>query len=227
MGVIKLGTAKILDDALVKRALSQKPRDYMGASGLGTECSRELWYSYHEPLPIDDPRLQRIFDLGNAIEDLVIQWLREAGFTVYTEDENGEQFGFIDEEVAGHIDGVILGIPESTKPHLLEVKSANAKRFKQFIEKGYKSDKKYWTQVHTYMKEMSLEKCLVVVVNKDNCDLYFERIDLDTKYADRQILRGKEIAKLKNDIPVRQYQSPTFYKCKWCNYRDKCWEARE
>lgn len=227
MTEIKLGIAKLIDDAIVKQVQEKGSRDYMGASGLGTECSRELWYSYHQPKPILDPRVNRIFRVGDLYEDYVIKLLRDAGMTIYTEMENGEQFGFVDGKIAGHIDGVITGLPESTKPHLLEIKSANAKRFKAFTEKGFKSDKKYWTQIHVYMLKMGLGDCLVVVINKDNCELYFERVKLDKKFAERQLLRGHEISNMVNDIPVRPYSKPTFYKCKFCNYHSECWNNIE
>jgi len=65
------------------------------------------------------------------------------------------------------------------------------------------------------MLKMGLENCLAVVINKNTCELYFERIKLDKKYAERVILRGKEIAKFdKKDIPIRKYSKSTFYKCK-------------
>ena len=122
---MKLGTARLVDESIEKRCKSQTPRDYLGASILGTECDRQLWYQFHHPKPVDDPRVQRIFDLGNILEDYMIKLLKESGIEVWDVDADGEQFGFIDEEVAGHCDGVAQGFPESTVPHLLEFKSAN------------------------------------------------------------------------------------------------------
>ena len=228
MTEIKLGVAKLIDDAITRRAESKESRNYMGVSGLGEECSRKLWYSFHEPIKITDARVNRIFDLGNMLEDYVIRLLRDAGITVHTHDENGEQFGFTDGDIAGHIDGVLTGLPESTKPHLFECKSANAKNFKVFVDKGYKNNKTYWTQVQVYMLKMGLENCLVVVINKGTCELYFERIKLDKKYAERAILRGKEIARFNaDDKPMRKYAKSTFYKCKWCDHATKCWEGED
>lgn len=220
---LKMGLALLVDKAIARKAEEKQHRDYMGASGIGTECSRQLWYSYHAPKQITDPRVNRIFDLGNSVEELVIGWLREAGLTVYEVDDNGDQFGFTDGPIAGHIDGVVIGLPESTKPHLLEVKSANAKRFKSFQDKGYKTDPKYWVQIQTYMLKMNLENGLVVVMNKDNCDLYFERVKLDKRFAERKLSRAKEIAALVDDPPIRQYSSKDYYKCKWCDHREECW----
>lgn len=222
---MKTGTALLIDKAIEKRASEKKDRDYMGVSGIGEECSLKLWYSFHKPQKITDPRVNRIFDLGNLIEDYVISLLREAGLTVHTHMENGEQYGFTDGDIAGHIDGVVLGLPESTQPHLFECKSANSKRFAEFVKKGYKHDKKYWTQIQVYMYYMKLKRALVVVMNKDNCELHIERCEYDKKYAERAILRAKEIAKFSEaDKPMRKYHSKTFYKCKFCQWADECWE---
>lgn len=220
------GTLRQIDHAITEKARSEKPRTYLGASSIGEECHRKLWYSFHKPKPILDPRINRIFRLGNLIEDEIIALLREAGFTVYTEDENGEQFGFIDGPVAGHIDGVILGLPESTKPHLLELKSAKDKSWKEFVKKGYAKDPKYMAQVQIYMRKMNLENALVIVYNKDTSELYLERIKLKKRHADALISKGKAIAEMGSE-PPRQYSSKTFYKCKLCDWKEECWNDME
>lgn len=216
----------MVDAAIEKRASEKEARDYMGVSSIGKDCAREIWYSYHRPIKITDPRVNRIFQFGHLLEDYVITLLRDAGMQVFTEDENGEQFGFVDGHIAGHIDGVITGLPESTMPHLLEIKSANAKRFEAFKAEGFKSDKGYWTQVQVYMLKMQLENCLVVVINKDNCELYFERVKLDKKFAEMQLLRAKELAEL-SETPMRQYSKSTFWKCRMCNYNEVCWNEND
>ena len=224
-----VGTHKLIMDSLQKRIDSQKPRSYMGASGLGTSCDRQLWYSYHQPKNDYPPRVQMIFDLGNNIEDYVIWLLREAGFTIYEKDSSGEQFGFVDGFIAGHIDGVIVGLPESAKPHLLEVKSANDKRFKDFQKKGCKAvEPKYWGQCHTYMLKMKLEKSLFIVMNKNTCELYIERITLDENYANSLLLRGEELVAEESENNVkRRYKKSTSFGCKFCSWKEECWKDEQ
>lgn len=195
----------------------------MGGSILGTECDRQLWYDYKTPFKVDDARVQRIFDLGNLIESYVISLLIDAGIQVFDKDENGEQFGFVDGDVAGHSDGVLLGLPESKEPHLFECKSANDKSFNNFVKDGVqKTSNKYWAQVHVYMSKLGLKNCLFVVMNKNTCELYLERIKLDEYVANHALLRGKEIAAMDSE-PDRKYKSSTFFKCKFCNHRERCW----
>lgn len=221
----KTGTLKLIDDAILARSKKEKSRDYMGGSILGTECDRQLWYSYKRPWKVDDARLQRIFDMGNIIEDYVVELLKDAGITVFDKDANGEQFGFVDGKIAGHSDGVLVGLPESSVPHLFECKSAKSTQYKKVEKVGVaKWNEKYWAQVHVYMQKLKLTRCLFVVMNKDTQELYLERITYDRHVANHYLLRGHEIAAMEEE-PQRKYNSKTFYKCKFCNFAKECWET--
>lgn len=214
-------TLALIDQAITKRAEMRESRNYMGLSGIGEECDRKLWYSFHQPVKILDPRVNRIFDTGNAFEALVIKWLKEAGFEVLT-DENG-QYGGEDEMLAWHIDGVIRGLPESDKWHLLEIKSAKNDSFKKFVKDGLKKTNiNYYVQCLTYMEKESLERALFIVVNKDTQELYTERIKSNKMEALFYINRAKEIARMESE-PERKYKSSSFYLCKFCPHSDKCW----
>ena len=220
---IKLGVAKMIDDSILNSCKVAKKRDYMGASGLGEECDRKLWYSYKKPKPVTSARLKRIFDMGNIIEDYLVRIFRDAGLTVYDVMENGDQFGFKDGDIAGHCDGVVVGLPESSKPHLLEFKSAKASSYKAFVKNGVKKEnKKYYVQMQIYMNKLNLDRALFVMMNKDTQELYFERVEYDKVCAETFLLRGKEIAK-EEEEPERKYPKSTFYKCKWCDWNNECW----
>ena len=221
---IKLGIAKLVDDAIIKKASEEKSRNYMGASIIGEECDRKLWYQFKHPKPILDPRIQRIFRMGDKVEDLVVYWLKDAGLTVYDVDKNGEQFGFVDGDVAGHCDGVIIGLPGSDKPHLLEVKSAKNSSFNQYVKNGVKKQSStYYIQMQSYMHKLGLERALFVMMNKDNQELYFERVKYDKVAAHSALLRAKEIAG-SDEMPDRKYAKSTFYKCRFCDYAKECWD---
>jgi hypothetical protein len=221
-----MGVHDRIDRALLKSHGEKKRREYLGASLLGEECTRRVYYEYYFPKPIDDARRLRIFQVGNLFEDYVIKLLKNAGIKVFTEDENEEQFGFIafDGKVAGHIDGVVKGIPESTKPHLLEIKSANDASFKQFKKSGVKKQSdRYYGQVQIYMGEMNLEKCLFVIINKNTQELYFERIDYCIFEHKVCMNKAEEILNA-TEPPERAYNNSNFYRCNMCPYREECWE---
>ena len=216
---------ELLNSSIQKKIDKSEHRDYMGASGLATQCDRALWYSYHQPKKDFPPRVQMIFDMGHIIEDYLVKIFRDAGLTIYNEDSSGEQFGFVDGFIAGHIDGVITGIPGDDDPHLLEFKSSNDKRFKDFQKKGCQAvEPKYWGQCHIYMHKMNLKKCLFVVMNKNTCDLYFEIINLDPIYADSLLLRGEELVAQTVEREVRKrYKTSTSFGCRFCSYKEECW----
>lgn len=219
--------AKIVDDAISVKADKEASRNYLGASILGEECARKLWYTYHTPRRILDPRVNRIFQLGHILEDYMVKLLRDAGLKVFCEDENGDQFGFTEGKIAGHIDSVLLGVPWNDEPFLAEFKTANSKRFKQFKDKGCEATEiKYFVQCQIYMHKMSLEHCLFMVINKDTQELYYEYIALDQEVAERYLLRGHEIVESQLP-PNRKYNKKTFYKCKFCDYSETCWDSLE
>ena len=224
MKLPETGIIAQIDKALEIRTRGTKKRDYLGASQLGEECDRKIWYTYHRPSPKIEPRVQRIFDMGNLIEDYLIKILIESGLEVWdTDKETGKQFGFVDGPVKGHCDGVIKDIPESSKPHLLEIKSAKNSRFNDIKKNGIQSSNdQYWVQAQVYAHKLKLERILFIVMNKDTSELYKERFHVEHIIAEGAITRGKEIVAMKTE-PKRADKSSTFYNCKWCNFREECW----
>lgn len=213
--------ARLVDEAILKD--KKESRTYMGVSGIGVECDRQLWYSYFQPKGVDQAKVLRIFGVGHALEPVIVGWLRKAGMNIFTEKPNGDQYGFEDGVVAGHIDGVVLGVPFAGKiPHLLEIKTANKFRYQEFVKNGFQSDEKYKAQIHVYMYKMKLERCLAVVLNKDSQDLHYEVIELDEFYAISVLNRAKEIAGL-DEMPARKYPNKSFFKCQFCNWKPECW----
>jgi CRISPR/Cas system-associated exonuclease Cas4 (RecB family) len=208
-----------VDNYLSTRMKESKPRTYLGGSVIGKECDRQLWYDFHAPILNDNPRVQRIFDFGHLLESYVIALLKHSGYKVF-HDDGDAQFGFTDEEVAGNIDGVIV---LDDHPHLLEIKSASDKRFKEMVKVGVRqSDPVYYTQMQTYMHYMELDKGLFVAINKNDCALHTEVIDYNKMEATYAIKRGKEIVRSKEE-PERKYKSKAFFKCTYCNYKERCW----
>ena len=220
---MKLGTAKLIDDAILASRKKKEKRNHVGASILGTECDRKLWYMINQPNEIDDPRTIRIFELGDAIENELVRFFRQAGLTVYDKDENGNQFGFDDGDIKGKTDGVVMGLPESSQPHLLEFKSASNKNFKAFEKDGVNGNEVYKAQCHIYMLKMKLNRCLFVVYNKDTSAIYYERFKVDKTYAEIMLARGREILNAK-EMPSRKYKKSTFFKCKMCDWSKECWQ---
>ena len=166
-----------LDEAILKENSKRKKRTYLGGSSLGESCSRKIQYRYMG-YEADEGRdfsanTLRIFQFGHEIEDSVAQWLKNANFDLRTEDKKGEQFGFsiADGEIKGHIDGVICGgSVDMGYPCLWENKSANDKKFREFMMKGVaRTNPVYAAQIALYQAYMNLTEhpCLFTVLNEN------------------------------------------------------------
>lgn len=209
-----------IDDYLAKSISSRPSRNYLGGSVIGKECDRQLWYEFNSTGKHHEPRIERIFNMGHLIESYIIALLRHSGYKVFTDDGDG-QYGFEDEEIAGHIDGVIVVDDE---PYLLEIKSASDKRFNEMVKVGVQqSDPVYYVQMQVYMKYMDLKKSMFVVLNKNDSSLHVEEVSYDPMVANFFINRGKEIVRMKNE-PERKYKTKAFFKCKMCKFIEDCWK---
>ncbi len=177
---------------------------------------RETWLKFRWCLPDKiPPFLYLLFNLGNIIEDEVVRVLRLSGFEVHNE-QGGEQFGFsaVSGHYRGRVDGVIRGIPESDAWHLLEVKSMADKYFNILLKEGVeKSNPKYYGQCQVYMHHANLARCLVVVYNKNNSNLYFERIPVDPTFGPAMEQLAWDIVTA-TEAPASSYRDETDWRVK-------------
>lgn len=232
----------LIDAALVAEQKTKPERDYMGASRLGVSCQRALQYEFtHTPKDEDfKGQTLRIFAAGHAFEDMAIQWLRAAGLELFTRKQKGEAFGFsvAGGRIRGHVDGIINGAPEELGlifPMLWECKSMNAKSWKDTVKNGVaKSKPVYAAQIAIYQAYMegtvagiSRNPALFTAVNKDTAEIYHELVPFDAATAqaasDRavMILRATE----NGEVTPRITLDPEYYECRFCSYRQRCWEG--
>ncbi len=232
----------LIDAALVAEQKAKPERDYMGASRLGVSCQRALQYEFtHTPKDEDySGQTLRIFAAGHLFEDMAISWLRAAGLQLFTRKQNGEAFGFsvAGGRIRGHVDGIINGAPEAlglSFPMLWECKSMNAKSWKDTVKNGVaKSKPVYAAQVATYQAYMegsvagiSRNAALFTAINKDTAEIYHELVPFDAataqKASDRavMILRATETG----EVMPRVTADPEYFECRFCSYRQRCWEG--
>ena len=226
---------KEVDDAILRNEQKRERRKYLGASSIGEECSRKIQYRFLN-YPQDErsgfsAQTLRIFQFGHEIEDYTAKWLRDAGFDLRTEDKQGEQFGFsiADDQIRGHIDGVICGGPVTMGyPALWENKSSNDKRFQSFVRHGVaKANPTYATQIALYQTYMDLSEqpALFTVVNKNTSEVYYELVPYNQELAQAASDKAVNIltASKVGDILPRVAQSKDFFLCKFCEFRETCW----
>ena len=224
-----------VDKGICEKNDKQPKRKYLGGSSLGSACSRQVQYRYMQTPPDEDKefpaRTLRIFDMGHFIEDLIAGYLRDAGFELKTHDSQGKQFGFAvaDEQIKGHIEGVICSGPVPMHyPFLWECKSANSKKFSEFVRKGVaEANPVYAAQIALYQAYMDLTEnpALFTVMNKDTSEIYYELVPFDKDLAQRTSDKGVEIlkaTKAKEMLP-RIAANKDYFACKWCEFKETCW----
>ncbi|MFA5745802.1 MAG: oxidoreductase, partial [archaeon] len=92
-------------------------RPHLGASLIGEDCQRKLWYSFrHCSSPNFIGRMQRLFATGKIEEERIINDLRNIGVCVYDRDpSSGKQLSCFDEDCphhSGSVDGNAKGVEE-------------------------------------------------------------------------------------------------------------------
>ena len=189
-----------IDTAIVENNKKKPTRKYIGGSSLGDDCVRKIQYRFMSVEPDKEKEFNaktlRIFEFGHNIEYQAAGWIKSAGFDLRTEDKKGEQFGFkiADGQIRGHIDGVLCGGPlKIPYPMLWECKSANDRKFKEFVRVGVaQANKVYAAQIAVYQAYMDLTEnpALFTVVNKNTSEIHYELVPVDKSLA--QILKREK-----------------------------------
>lgn len=200
-----------------------EPRRYLGASSIGENCTRKLWYQYRNALAEDhDGRTMRLFDTGKREELRIIEDLRNAGLTVLDIDpETKKQWRFNEfgGKLSGGLDAVCLGVLEAPKTwHLLEVKTHNKKSFDDLEKKGVEQSKPtHYAQMIMYMGMAQLTRAIYVAVCKDDDRIYTERIRENPTQYKALLLKAKRIIESEN-VPEKVES----FECKWCRFKEIC-----
>lgn len=201
-------------EACARRAAAEPRRDYLGMSRIGQRCERALWLdvSGAERMPVEG-RIARVFNNGHVREDCIVADLEAAGYKI---DGKQDEFSDFDGRFRGHRDGVIHGVTQ--RPHLLEIKTANADQFKAFKRQGVKHRPEYEAQMQCYMGYSELERGYFVVENKNNQELYTERVYFNPQaFKELQAKAGRILAATE---PPEKIGDDT--ECRFCDFRHSC-----
>lgn len=202
-------------------------RTHLGASGVGHECARKIWYGFRwTTRQKHGGRLLRLFNRGHLEEARFIAMLLCIGADVYQQDENGKQFRISD--AGGHFggsgDGVVVNIPDLDPwtPALAEFKTSADKPFIKVQKEGVRKAKfEHYVQMQVYMRKMGLAVALYMAVNKNNDELYAEIVPFNAAIADEFINRGVGLVWM-DGLPTRISESPGWFECRWCDHRGVC-----
>lgn len=224
----------LLDESLKKERDAEPPREYLGASIIGDKCERKLAFGFHGYPSEFSGRTYRIFEMGDAVEEMMVRYLRLAGFTLKTHNKDGNQIGFIDAGglIRGHCDGFILNGPEV--PGLeyaanFECKGLKASSWKKVRKVGLREySDTYFGQSQLYMGHFDLKQTLFTAYNKDTSEVHFEIVDFNRRDAQDASDRGLRVIQTKNPFEAPRVASrPEDFRCKFCDFAKECWEDRK
>lgn len=230
MAEIPQSTHEMVDTiyaAILKEEKQKFRLTRVGASGIGNECLRAVWYDWRGYSQSEfDGRMYRLFRTGHLQEDRIVADLKLAGFEVWEKDETtGEQWTYTD--ATGHfvakLDGVIKGVFGAEKtPHTLEIKTHSKKSFDEVQKYGVLRAKPvHYDQMMSGMLMSGLRRALYVALCKDDERYYMERIVFDPERA--EMLEKKICTIIGSALPpVRINEKDDFYGCKWCDSYGVC-----
>ena len=201
-------------------------RSHMGASLLGGQCKRSIWYSFRwVKEPFFDGRMIRLFNRGHMEEMRLIALLRQAGLTVWFTKDDGGQFEFSNcrGHYGGSLDCVVRGVPGfDSHPMLGEFKTHSEKSFNKLVKLGVALAKpEHKVQMNQYMGHYRLKLALYVAVNKNNDELYIEIVEFDQELFDYEVQVATNVA-LNKRPPPRMSKSESHFVCKYCDFKDIC-----
>lgn len=212
-------------------------RWHLGASKIGEECKRALWYSYRwvggeKP----DGRMQRLFNRGHLEEIRHREWLKAIGFNVWHEDTSqtkpdGSYPQYrIRNKCKGHLGGSLDGIVEFPARYkidgyaILESKtSGTGAKFNELSKKPLSLVKPaHYIQNSIYGADYGIEHVLYICANKNDDSLHIDVVKLDFKLAQDMEAKAESII-FSQTPPQRISNNPTFFTCKsMCDYKDVC-----
>ena len=202
-------------------------RAHLGASLIGKECERALWYDFRWTTASRHPgRLLRLFETGQLEEARLVRNLRRTGATVLEVDpETGRQFRVQAHggHFGGSLDGMGIQLLEAPKAwHVLEFKTHSAKSFADLVAKRVRESKpQHFAQMQIYMHLMGVARAMYLAVNKNTDDLYVERIELDPPSAEKLLAKAGRII-FAMVPPPRISEDPAWFQCRMCDHSLTC-----
>ncbi len=228
--------------------LDNEPRTYLGASAIGEDCYRLIWYNTNGLHPDYYPSAQivRRFQMGHLMEEVTAKLFKGAGYNLLTTNEWSTQFGFedLDGKIQGHLDGIFFSSNESILQHNIPIfwehkimkDDAKYKKWQKLKENGVqKSHPNYYSQIQFnmgYMRAMhdgfsNIRQTILTAFNTNTSEYHHELVEFDSNYAQGLVNKAYIIATTTNvEALPRISKDREFYKCKYCAYRDTCWEGK-
>jgi hypothetical protein len=216
-------------EAAGQRDAETEHRRHLGASVMGKDCARAIWYGFRwASVRAFGSRMLRLFGRGHMEEARFVQILESVGATVWTRDEAGNQFraNWTDSvHTGGSVDAVAQdGVPEIPpgEPYLGEFKTHNVKSFERLVVEGLVTAHwAHYVQAQLYMHALELDWGLYLGICKNDDALHAEIIRPDPALVSRTQKKAKLLL-LADKPPARISEDRTFWKCKICDHHGVC-----
>jgi ribosomal protein S27E len=201
-------------------------RAHLGASLIGRECSRELWYSFRWATRKQfDGRILRLFNRGHLEEPRFVALLQMLGCKVHQYTPEGKQFRITGHKghYGGSLDSVIEGCPDMPgEPVLGEFKTHNDKSFQKLKSDGVMAAKwEHFVQMQQYMGHYKLNWALYLAANKNDDEIHGELIAFDAKQHQKYLDRSVMVIESKIP-PPKINESASWFKCRFCDHSQVC-----
>mgnify|MGYP001617757970 FL=1 len=207
----------------------QGHRDHLGASLMGDQCSRKLWYNFHWcKAEKFSGRMLRLFQVGHKAEERFVTYLRGIGFEVFERDpETNKQFRI--SGANGHYGGSLDGQCKAPARYnisenmILEFKTNGTGAGFKNVEKNdlSKSKPTHFAQMSQYGFKLKLQYGLYLIENKNDSDLIVKVVKLDWELG--QYLENKATNIISSKFaPAKISENPSYQDCQWCSYSDIC-----
>jgi hypothetical protein len=219
-------------DAAIEGADTEGYRTHLGASIIGRECLRYLYYHFHwMHRETFSGRELRVFNAGHRLEPRIRYWLTQIGFQFVDGcDENNPQVQFrgIQGHFGGSADGVFIapswGILE---PTLLECKTSGTGAGFNNLDKGiFETKPEHYIQDSVYGKGFGLTHCLYVAENKNDSDWKFILVKLNEQLADEAIRKAEFIILEAQEPPKKISHRRNFFVCGMCKMQGICHDGK-
>ncbi len=215
-----------------------RPRPHLGASAIGADCARSVWYDFRwvSGEQQHPPALQRLFARGHREEALIIDELQKVGFVVQQYDpDTGSQIRFIspdNQHFQGACDGQ-GGHALYPGPLLFEFKTSNDANFKKIIKAERETSDpllalkqvkaQHYGQMQIYMRFFQLPAAVYYVINKNSDDHWSVIVPYDETAAER-LTELADLLVFGDILPPRRFSSSTSFGCRFCPHKDICHE---
>jgi len=215
-------------NAALERDQEDGMREHLGASVIGRQCDREIWYGFRwATLKRHAGRILRLFNRGHREEERFVGWLRAAGIEIDPFDpKTGEQWRIsaCNGHFGGSLDGIAWNIPTLPPDQriLVEFKTHGEKSFNKIVIEGVKRSKpEHYVQMQEYMHHKRLPLALYLAINKNTDEIHAEFVTYDAPTAELALGRAAHIIHSPFP-PARISNDPSWFVCKFCDHKETC-----